>query len=206
MARRGSGDADRAQAGRRHNMLGLIAKAPLSFFALSVRAGRHRLRSTSWSHHDDRRNFSSAPPLWPRRASACDRNIARQRAPSRPISPNPHGAGANARLGVFARDTGSGRSVAHDENIRSRCLHFQSPLALPFLAQVDPAARLDQEVCGHRVSSQLASRRAALSGGSLASSACAAIVEVSNAPQISCSPGSAGPRASPLSSAAATTP
>jgi len=48
------------------------------------------------------------------------------------------GLGAGARLGVFAIDTGSGRTIGHDENSRfAMCSTFKAPLAGVLLAAAD---------------------------------------------------------------------
>lgn len=95
------------------------------------------------------------------------------------------GLGAGARLGVFAIDCGSGRTVGHDEASRyTMCSTFKLPLAAAVLAEVEAGRmRLDQEIAftradmvsnSPRVEAALARRRLTVE------QLCAAIIEVSD--------------------------
>jgi beta-lactamase class A len=93
--------------------------------------------------------------------------------------------GAGARLGVFAIDTGSGRTTGHDEHSRfAMCSTFKAPLAGMVLAEVEagrmrladmlPVSRADLVNNSPRA-------EAALARGQMSvEEACAAIVEVSD--------------------------
>lgn len=89
-------------------------------------------------------------------AAACSETSANSRAPakSQAQSAAPDFAaiqatlGAGARLGVFALDTGSGRTLAHDADSRyAMCSSFKLPLAAAILAEADRGAlALDREI------------------------------------------------------------
>ena len=69
-------------------------------------------------------------------------------APQPDFAPILAALGAGARLGVAALDTGSGRTIGHDQDSRyAMCSTFKAPLAAAVLAQVDAGAlRLDEEL------------------------------------------------------------
>lgn len=93
--------------------------------------------------------------------------------------------GAGARLGVFAVDTGSGRTIGHDEHSRfAMCSTFKAPLAGMVLAEVDagrmrltdtiPVARAD--LVNHSPAVEAALERGRMSIEEL----CAGTVQVSD--------------------------
>jgi beta-lactamase class A len=93
--------------------------------------------------------------------------------------------GASARLGVFALDTESGRTIGHDENSRfAMCSTFKAPLAGMVLAEVDagrkrlsdtlPVSRAD--LVGHSPAVEAGLGRGRMSLEEL----CAATVQVSD--------------------------
>lgn len=93
--------------------------------------------------------------------------------------------GVGARLGFFAVETGSGRTMGHDENSRfAMCSTFKAPLAAMVLAEVDrgglaladtmPVARAD--LVNHSPAVEAALARGRMSVAEL----CAAIVQVSD--------------------------
>lgn len=113
-------------------------------------------------------------------------NGGQAKQPSPPdFTPILAGLGANARLGIFAIDTGSGRTISHDEASRfTMCSAFKLPLAAAILAEAEAGRlRLDQEIAFTRADMVNNSPRveAALARGRLtAEQLCAAIVEVSD--------------------------
>lgn len=137
----------------------------------------------------DRRHFLIGAAAF---AAACaeapviGNNGQAQRATSGPnFAPIVAGLGANARLGVFALDTGSGRTVAHDEVSRfAMCSTFKLPLAAAILAQVESGRlSLDRELPFTRADLVNNSPRAeaALERGRMSvEQACSAIIEVSD--------------------------
>jgi beta-lactamase class A len=136
----------------------------------------------------DRRNFligSAALIAACAEAPVIGNNGRAKQAPQADFAPILAGLGAGARLGVCALDTGSGRSIAHDEASRfTMCSTFKLPLAAAILAEVE-AGRLglDREIPFTRADILNHSPRAeaALARGRLSvEQLCAAAVEVSD--------------------------
>lgn len=106
-------------------------------------------------------------------------------APASDFAPILAGLGAGARFGVFALDTGGGRSLVHDQNSRfTMCSTFKLPLAAAILAEIEAGRmRLDEEIAftradllGNSPRTEAAVERGRLSVEQL----CAAIIEVSD--------------------------
>jgi beta-lactamase class A len=74
-------------------------------------------------------------------AAAAGQNPPREAEPPSDFAPILATLGADARLGVSALDTGSGRSIGHDaDSSYAMCSTFKLPLAAAILAQVDRGA------------------------------------------------------------------
>ena len=117
--------------------------------------------------------------------SGCAGHVAASRSARTNLRELRSGLGANARLGVFAIDTGSGRTVGYDEDSRfAMCSTFKAPLAGMVIAEVDrgrmqmtdmvPVARAD--LVNNSPSVEAALGRGRMSVEEL----CAAIVQVSD--------------------------
>ncbi|MGQ0661087.1 class A beta-lactamase [Sphingosinicella sp.] len=137
----------------------------------------------------DRRNFLIGAAAL---AAACaeapvigNNGQAERTAPSPDFAPILVSLGADARLGVFAVDTGSGRTIGHDENGRfAMCSTFKAPLAGMVLQQVDagrlrladtrPVSRTD--LVGHSPAVEAALGRERM----MLEELCAATVQVSD--------------------------
>jgi beta-lactamase class A len=136
----------------------------------------------------DRRTFligSAALAAACAEAPVVSQNAERPQPAAPDFAPILAGLGAGARLGVFAVDTGSGRTIGHDEHSRfAMCSTFKAPLAGMVLAAVDagrmrladalPVARADLVNNSPRAEAALARGRMSVE------EACAAIVEVSD--------------------------
>jgi beta-lactamase class A len=125
--------------------------------------------------------------------AACSGAAESQQSESLPASRDPQpdfapilaSLGANARLGVAALDTGSGRTIGHDPDSRyAMCSTFKLPLAAAILAEVDRGAvRLDEELAfgrGDIVSNSPVAEANLARGRMTVEEACRAIVEVSD--------------------------
>ena len=136
----------------------------------------------------DRRNFliGSAALIAACAEAPVIGNGGQAKQPSPPdFAPILAGLGADARLGVFALDTGSGRTIGHDEHSRfAMCSTFKAPLAGAVLAEADAGRlRMDQQVAVTRADIVNHSPRveAALARGRLSvAQLCSATVEVSD--------------------------
>ncbi|MGE0178699.1 MAG: class A beta-lactamase [Sphingomonas sp.] len=124
-------------------------------------------------------------------AAACaeaplvSQNAQARRAAAPDFAPVLAGLGAGARIGLFAIDTGSGRTIGHDEHSRyAMCSTFKAPLAGMVLAEVDagrmrladtlPVSRADLVPYAPAVEAALDRGRMTLE------ELCAAIVQVSD--------------------------